>query len=392
MPTPEELDAITPDACRAAGHLKWTKFGPDRLGAFVAEMDFGTAPAVTAALHEAVERGQLGYLSPPIADAMGAACASWQGATYGWAVPPERISPLPDVMHGIEIAIEHFSRPGSPVILPVPAYMPFVDVAPRQRRATLPIEMVRDGARYVYDLDALDAAFRAGGHLLVLCNPYNPLGRVMEAAELDAIATVVDRHGGRVFADEIHAPLVFTGRRHVPYASRSDTTAAHTITATSASKAWNLAGLNCAQLIVSNDADRARLEELVPLLPHVASTLGAIASTAAYDAGGPWLADIRAYLDGNRALLAELLAAHLPAVGYTPQEGTYLAWLDCRALGLPDALDEFFLERAGVGIVDGGAAAATAAPASYGSTSRTSRPILTRIVERLASAVRADGA
>ena len=168
-------------------------------------------------------------------------------------------------------------------------------------------------------------AFRAGGHLLVLCNPYNPLGRVMEAAELDAIATVVDRHGGRVFADEIHAPLVFTGRRHVPYASRSDTTAAHTITATSASKAWNLAGLNCAQLIVSNDADRARLEELVPLLPHVASTLGAIASTAAYDVGGPWLADIRAYLDGNRALLAELLAAHLPAVGYTPQEGTYLA-------------------------------------------------------------------
>ena len=101
----------------------------------------------------------------------------------------------------------------------MPAYMPFLDVPAHLGRRTIQVEMVRDGDRYVYDLDALDAAFAAGGHLLVLCNPYNPLGRVMERDELDAIAAVVDRHGGRVFADEIHAPLVYPGHAHVPYAS-----------------------------------------------------------------------------------------------------------------------------------------------------------------------------
>ena len=387
MPTVEELDAITPEALRAAGSLKWTKYGAGTLGAFVAEMDFGTAPAVTAALHAAVERQQFGYLSYGVAAAMSDACATWQAERYGWAVSPEHVTPLLDVLHGLELTIDHFSRPGSPVILPVPAYMPFLEVPDRHGRATLPVTMVRDGNRHVYDLDALDEAFRAGGHLLVLCNPYNPLGRVMEPAELDAIAAVVERHGGCVFADEIHAPIVYPGHAHTPYASRSATAAAHTITATSATKAWNLAGLKCAQLILSNANHRAHLATLDPHLAQDASMLGAIASTAAYAAGGPWLADVLAYLDGNRRLLGELLTEHLPDIGYTPPEGTYLAWLDCRAFDLPADLEDDLVERAGVAIVDG---------ARCGAPGRgfvrlniaTSRPILTRIVEQLAAAIR----
>jgi cystathionine beta-lyase len=382
-----DFDAITAESLAADGHLKWTKYGPGKLGAFVAEMDYGTAPEVTAALHDAVDREQFGYLPPGLAAAMGEACAAWHADTYGWEIAPGDVIPLPDVIHGMSVAIEHFSRPGSPVILPVPAYMPFLDVPAIHRRETLFVEMVRDGGRYGYDLDALDRAFLAGGHLLILCNPYNPLGRVMEPAELDAIGAVVERHGGRVFADEIHAPLVYAGHRHVPYASRSATTAAHTLTATSASKAWNLPGLKCAQLIVSNDADRAVLESLGPWAMLGTSILGAVANTAAYTHGRPWLDAVLAYLDRNRHLLAELLDSFLPDVRYTPPEGTYLAWLDCGALGLPSALDDFFLEHADVALVDG-ARCGRPGQGFVRLNIATTTVILTRIVEQMAAAVR----
>lgn len=370
-----------------AGHLKWTMYGPGKLGAFVAEMDFGTAPAITAALHDAVDSMLFGYLPPAIADAMKSACAAWQADVYGWAVDAERIRPLPDVIKGLEIAIAHCSPPGSPVILPTPAYMPFLKVPRHLGRETIQLEMIRDGDRYVYDLDALDRAFAVGGRLLVLCNPYNPLGRVMERGELEAIAEVVARHGGRVFADEIHAPLVFAGHAHVPYASLSDITAGHTVTATSASKAWNLPGLKCAQLILTSDDDRARLDELGPFVTHGASTLGVIANTVAFADGRPWLEDVLAYLDTNRRLLGDLLAEHLPEVGYTAPEGTYLAWLDCRALGLPEATADFFTEEAGVVLIDG----ARCGPPGAGFVRlnfATSRALLEQMVTQMAGAVR----
>lgn len=386
-PPAPDFDAITAESLRRAGHLKWTAFGPDRIGAFVAEMDYGTAPAVTAALHAAVDRSLLGYLPPAVAAEMSAACAAWQRDAYGWAVDPADVHPLPDVIKGFEVAVEHFSAPGSPVVLPVPAYMPFLAVPAALSRDTIHVPMARDGGRWVYDLDALDRAFAAGGGLLVVCNPYNPLGRVMEAAELAAIAEVVDRHGGRVFADEIHAPLVYPGGHHVPYAAVSEVAAGHSITSTSASKGWNLPGLKCAQVILGNDADRRRWEEVGGFASHGASTLGVVANTAAFRDGGPWLQRVLAYLDGNRRLLADLLADLLPEVGYTPPEGTYLAWLDCRALDLPEATAGFFAEEAGVVLVDG---------ARCGDEGRgfvrlnfaTTAAILEQMVTRMAGAVR----
>lgn len=310
-----DFDAITIDSLHEAGHLKWTRYGPGRIGAFVAEMDFGTAPAVTEALHAAVDRMVFGYLPPAMAAELAEACAGWSKEAYGWAVDADDVHPLPDVIRGLEVAIQHCSAPGAPVILPVPAYMPFLELPAHLGRETIQIELVRDGARWVYDLDALDAAYRAGGSLLVLCNPHNPLGRVMERAELEAIAAVVDRHGGRVFADEIHAPITYPGHAHVPYASVSAVAAGHAVTSVSASKAWNVPGLKCAQLIVSNDADRQVLEELGPFATHGASNLGVVATTAAYRHGRPWLDAVVAQLGANRRLLAELLTAHLPDVG-----------------------------------------------------------------------------
>lgn len=369
-------------ALRARGSLKWSRY-PDALGAWVAEMDLGTAPAVTRALHAAVDRGLFGYLPDWLADDLAGATAGFLRDRHGWAVPPERIRPLADVLAGLSAAITHLSRPGSPVVLPTPAYMPFLEVPPALGREVLEVPMARDGDRYVYDLDALDAAFRVGGHLLVLCNPHNPVGRVLEPAEMTAVAAVVDRHGGRVFSDEIHAPLVFPGHRHVPYASLDATTAGHTVTATSASKAWDLPGLKCAQLVLSNDADARLWAEVGHEAEHGASTLGAVANVAAYTEGRDWLDDVLAVLDGNRRLLADLVAAHLPGIRYRPPEGTYLAWLE--GFGVPDPGDSL-LREAGVAVVDG-ARCGAAGRGAVRLNVATPELVLRRVVERMGAAL-----
>jgi cystathionine beta-lyase len=208
----------------------------------------------------------------------------------------------------------------------------------------------------------------------------------MSRDELLGVAEVVERNQGRVFSDEIHAPLVYDGHRHIPYATVCDAAADHAVTATSTSKAWNLAGLKCAQMLISNDADRKRWSELGRLHTDGTSTLGVLAATAAYRAGKPWLDTVLARLDSNRHLLAELLEAHLPLVRYTPPEGTYLGWLDVREYGpVPDLAD-----RAGVTVMDG----AEFGPAGAGFLRlnfATTPAILTGIVRRLAHAAGAAG-
>ncbi|MEV6525105.1 aminotransferase class I/II-fold pyridoxal phosphate-dependent enzyme [Longispora sp. NPDC051575] len=372
-------DALTVDAVRERGGLKWELAGPGRLAACVAEMDFGTAPGVTEALLDGVRRNQLGYLTARLTARLAEACAGWQRDRYGWDVSPADVHPLPDVIRALHVAVDRFSRPGSAVIVPVPAYPPFLAVPRLLGRRVIELGMVESGGRYGYDLDALDRAFAAGGGLLVLCNPNNPLGAVMERAELLAVAEVVARHGGRVFSDEVHAPLVYPGHRHVPYVTTCEAAAGHAVTATSTSKAWNLAGLKCAQLLTSNDADRRRWDELGRLHTDGTATLGVLAATAAYLTGGPWLDTVLARLDHNRHLLADLLGAHLPGAGYTPPEGTYLGWLDLR--GYPPDL----AGRAAVTVMDG----AEFGPPGAGFVRlnfATTPAILTGIVRRLARA------
>jgi cystathionine beta-lyase len=378
------FDDVRIEDLRAAGSLKWSGF-PGAIGAWVAEMDFGTAPPITRALQDAVGLGAFGYLPEAVGRRMSEAYAHWSSTEYGWDVDPADVRPLADVIAGLQAAIEFFSAPGSPVIVPTPAYMPFLVVPPALGREVIEVPMATRDGRYGYDLDALDAAFRAGGDLLVLCNPHNPIGRVLERAEMVAVAEVVERNGGRVFSDEIHAPLVFPGHRHVPYASVSAVTAGHTVTAASASKAWDLPGMKCAQLVLSNDADRAVWSEVGTLAEHGAATLGVIANTAAFTAGRPWLDEVLGYLDGNRRLLTELVAEHLPGVRLTPPEGTYLAWLDCRALDLA-APGEFFLAEAGVALVDG-SRCGVAGQGFVRLNTATPRPVLVRLVEQLGAAL-----
>lgn len=377
------FDHITVDQLRRAqSGAKWTRH-PEALGAFIAEMDFGTAPAVVDALSAAVTRQQFGYLPDSLARDLAEACSDWHRDRYEWEVDPAAIRVVPDVIRGLQVAIEHFSEPGA-VVVPTPAYMPFLTVPPALGREVIEVPMTDDGGRYRFDLDALAAAFAAGGTLLILCNPANPGGQIFSQAELLAVSKVVEAAGVRVYADEVHAPLIYPGGTHVPYASISPEAARHTITGTSASKGWNIPGLKCAQVILTNRADAARWVQISGLFTEGASNLGVVANTAAYRHGGPWLDGVLEYLDSCRRLLSDLLAERIPGARYSMPDATYLAWIDLRQANLgPDPSRT--LMDAGLAVIDG-MLCGTGFEGFVRLNFATPRPILLEIVERMAGA------
>lgn len=346
------LDSITTDQLRRIGATKWQK-GHDLIGAFIAEMDFGIAPAITDALHQEVDIGRFGYFPDRLAGDLADATAGWLKSRFDWANSPSDIRRVSDVIRAYEFAIVHGCRAGGAVIVPTPAYKPFLLLPPMMNRRVIEVPMEMADAKYVFDMEGLQAAFDAGGELLVLCNPYNPGGRVFGREELVALSELVARNGGRLFADEIWSPLTFPGHSHIPYASVSRAAAGHSITAISASKAWNMPGLKCAQVIITNDRDRESWATVGPLFEHGASNLGAVATVAAYRAGDGWLADINAYLDRNRMALANLIGEHLREVVYHAPEGTYISWLDFRRSRVARQPAAFFKEQAGVMLTEG---------------------------------------
>lgn len=379
------LDAITSTELRDAGGVKWSQF-PEAIGAFIAEMDFGIPPQVTEVLNEAARTGALGYL--PAADKRRAqeACARWQARDFGWQVHPEQVFLLPDVLSTMRATIQRFTPPDSPIVVPTPAYMPFLTVARAAGRQVLEVPSRRDeNGSYSLDYDGIDAALGTGARLVVLCNPWNPVGRVLRRAELEALRDIVDRHGARVFADEVHAPLLLDDVTHLPYASLDATTASHTLTGTGASKGWNIPGLKCGQLILSNPADVEAFEPVADDVGDAVGLLGPRAAAAVYDEGADWLVEVVEYLRGNRDLLTERLA-EIPGVEMSPIEGTFIAWLDCRGLQLPGSPTEFFRREAGVALTEG-AACGAGFEDFVRFTFAMPRPILREALDGIAAAV-----
>lgn len=327
----ERYDAISLEELQGKGTTKWAA-QPGSVGAWIAEMDFPLAEPVVRSVVRLLEEGTVAYSPASDYEQLARAYTQFYERSYGWAPPAEMVRAIPDVLAGLQAVIERYTRPGSPVIIPTPAYMPFLTLPTYFDREVLQVPLVQEdsgeGERWVYDLDALGAAFDAGAELLVLCNPHNPVGRVLERDEMLAIADLVEAKRGLVFSDEIHAPLVYPGATHVPYASLDERTAAHTITSTSASKAFNLPGLKCAQISFTNPDHAVTWERAGRWIG--ASRPGIFANIAAYDEGGEWLDGVRAYLDRNRRALVDLVAEYLPGVGYRMPEGTYLALLDFR--------------------------------------------------------------
>ncbi|MGW2046405.1 MalY/PatB family protein [Streptomyces sp. NPDC001858] len=381
---PNPLHALGLDELRCRTSMKWRAYPADVLPLWVAEMDVPLAEPIVRAVTEALALGDTGY---PAGTAYAEALAAFAAKRWGWdGLAVERTAIVPDVMLGVVEMLKLVTGPGDPVVVNPPVYPPFFPFVEHLDRRIAEAPLGADGR---LDLDALEEAYRravAGGgraaHLL--CSPHNPTGTVHTARELSAVAALAGRYGVRVVADEIHAPLTGAGADFVPYLAVPG--AESGLSLMSASKAWNLAGLKAALAVAGPGAaaDLARLPEEVS---HGPSHVGVLAHTAALREGTAWLDALLGGLDDNRGLLAALLAERLPGVRYRPGDATFLAWLDCRALGLGDDPAAVFLERGRVAL-NSGLDFGTGGAGHVRLNLATSPEILTEAVRRMAAAVR----
>jgi cystathionine beta-lyase len=377
------------EALRLRRSAKWRTYPADVLPAFVAESDFGLAPPIRAALAQAVEHGDTGY---PFAAALGEVFAGFAARCFDWQVDPAAVRPAADVMSAIAELLRALSQPGDAVVVTPPVYPPFFSVPLEVGRRVVEAPLARHGSGYVLDLDALAAAFAAGARVMLLCHPHNPTGRSFRLEELSALAQLAARHEVVVISDEIHAPMTLPGARHIPYLSLGSEAAQRAVAVVGASKAWNIPGLKCALIVTASETMEARLRETLSVhLGYRVGHFGVLASLAAFGQGESWLDALRRRLDGNRALLAALLAERLPEVGFLPPEAGYLAWLDFRALPLGDDPAALLLEHGRVALSSGltfGSGGSGFARLNFG----TSPMILTEAVARVASGVAAVAA
>ena len=378
-----ELTELSLEKLRLRRSAKWRFYDPDVLPAFVAEMDFPLAPAVKIALAEAVELDDTGYGYP---DALGLAdaFAGFAEARLGWEVDPAGVSAAPDVVNAITSLLRVIAVPGDRVVINTPVYHPFFAIIEELGLELAEVPLV-DGQ---VDVDGVAAEFRDGAVALILCSPHNPTGTLPTAGQLGTLAAAAAQHGAWVLSDEIHSPLTLPGARHVPFLGVSEEAREHGIALVSASKAFNLAGLGCSQIVTASERVAAVVEKL-PFAATHAGHLGILATIAAYRDGAAWLDDVIAVIDHNRALLADLMAAKLPEVGYTPPRAGYLAWLDLRALGLGDDPCEALLERGRVALNPG----PTFGPQGVGHARLnigTSPALVEEAVRRIAKAVGRD--
>jgi cystathionine beta-lyase len=328
---PGPLEQLTIDQLRRRTSVKWREHPEDVLPLWVAEMDVPQAEPIARALHLAIDRGDTGY---PCGREYAEALAAFAARRWGWdGLAVERTAIVPDVMLGIVEVIKLVTDRDDTVVVSSPVYPPFYAFVTHADRRVVEARLNAGGR---VDLDALEEAFvraRAQSNRVVylMSNPHNPTGVVHTASELAGIAALARNHRVRVVSDEIHGPLVLAGARFTPYLSVDGAEDAFMVT--SASKAWNLAGLKAALVVAGSDAadDLALMPEEVS---HGPSHLGVLAHTVAFNEGDEWLDALLTDLTANRDLLGRLIAEHLPRVRYTPPEGTYLAWLDCRGLGL----------------------------------------------------------
>lgn len=337
------------DRLRRQGGLKWTFYDDDVLAAWVAEMDFGLAPPVADALHDAVDRALTGYPYPEAEQAVAAAASRFWADRFGWEVDPSWVFPAPDVIEGIRRCIVHLTRPGSPVVLHTPVYFPFFSMVERAGREIIEAPCTPDAdGRYTIDLDGIEQGLAAGAGSVVICNPWNPTGRTLSRAELEEVVDLAVRYDARVIADEIHGPITYQ-TEHVPIATVDRQ---RTATVTAASKAWNLPGLKCAQVVLTSEDDRRVWKEY--FAPHEVGvgTFGLVASEAAYSKGVPWFDSVLERLQSNRDQVVSMVAELLPEVVMHPPEGTYLAWLDMSAFGLEHPM-KHIRDQGRVALTDG---------------------------------------
>ncbi len=340
------------DELRARTSGKWRMYPSDVLPAFVADMDFKVAPAVQAALTHLTDAHDYGYGQLTDASALFEAFSTWMARRHNWRPDPTLTHANADVVQGLVAAIVAFSEPGDGIIVQTPAYPPFLRYTAATGRRLVENPLVDDGTRFVVDVGGLER-IAAEASVLLLCNPHNPTGRVFERAELENIAAIAATHNLTIVADEIHADLVYPGATHIPMETIA-AAAERTVTLTSATKGFNIAGVRASVAHFGNLALKEKFDRMHPeRLLGAPSRFGIAATIAAWCDADAWLDAVMLYLDRNRRRVAEWAAG--AGLGHHLPESTYLAWMDCRSLdvsknGTPQ---QHFLEHGKVALSEG---------------------------------------
>ena len=316
--------------------IKWDNSAdPEMLPMWVADMDFRTAPAIVEALQKRVSHGIFGYTRVP--DEYYEAVIGWLDRRHGLRVRKDWFIYTSGVVPAISAIVKAMTEPGDKVILQTPVYNCFFSSVRNNGCEIVSNPLVYADNTYHMDYEDLERkASDPRVKVLILCNPHNPAGRVWTREELVKLGEICIRHNVLVISDEIHCELVYPGHKHLPFASISEEFLKHSVTCISPSKAFNIAGLQIANIIAPDDEIRRRIDRAINVNEVCdVNPFGVIATIAAYNEGEEWLDQLIGYIWENYKFMKDFCAENLPDFPLTVLEGTYLAWMDCFALHIP---------------------------------------------------------
>lgn len=331
--------------------LKWERYDKGVIPLWVADMDFRSAPEIIDSLQQRIEHGIFGYTVPD--DELLQLVVEHCRNLYNWEIQPEWLVWLPGLVTALNISVRSFASEGEPVISPVPVYYPFLMAPKLGGRKLIGLEWTLKGDRWILDLEDLERKITPDTHLLMLCNPQNPNGRVLTRGELQELDQFCQKHELIVCSDEVHCDLLLDrSAEHIPYASISDYAREHSATLMSPSKTFNVAGFGCAFAVIPDGNLRHKFNStrkgIVPDPDNM--LIGYTATKAAYRHGEPWRQAVLDYLRGNHDYLVEAIN-QIPGLSMKPMQATYLAWIDVSELDVEDP--HAFFVAAGVGMSPG---------------------------------------
>lgn len=380
------------DQLRQRQTMKWQLYPPAVLPAWVAEMDYGLAPAIGEVLNWWARTQEAGYpyrQHDRAEHALARAFSRYTQRAFGWDTDPGNALAVNELVQAIYLAIMAFSEPGDGILLQTPCYPPFYDAIKDTGRRLQTSALVANGSGFAIDFDHLERQVDATTRILILCNPHNPTGRAFNHDELATLANFAEAHDLLVIANEIHADLVHLGERHIPFATVRPALAARTVTLNSASKSFNIPGLRCGVLYFGTPELKARFTRRLPArILGYPSGIGIDATVAAWDDGDQWLGDARHYLYDRRAQTLAALRERLPQARVRSPGATYFAWIDVSALALPAPAGGWYRQRAGVAL-NAGETFIQGGEQWVRLNFATSEPILAQVLDRLIDADRA---
>jgi cystathionine beta-lyase len=320
---------------------------------WVADMDFRTPDFIVGAMKKRLEHEIFGYTLKP--DSLYESVIGWMYRRHGWKIEKEWIIFTPGVVPAFNMCILAYSSPGGKVVVQSPVYYPFFWAVNLNKRVMTNNQLLRSGDQYIMDTDDLKSKIDATTKIMLFCSPHNPVGRVWNRQELDALAEVCIRNKVVMISDEIHSDLVFDGYKHIPYAMLSEEAAQTSVTCIAPSKTFNIAGLATSALIIPNAELRKKFNDVVESL-HIAggNIFGSVAMEAAYTHGDEWLKQALSYITGNVDFLENYVEQNFPNIKVIRPEATYMAWMDFSGLNLSDTeLRKLMVEKANLGFNHG---------------------------------------